>query len=515
MASTVGKLAFTVAANTSNFFKKMGGVKRYVQRLGGSAGKLGKMFAGAALSLRGFGVALGTGALGTLLMKRGGQLEVVQKNFNALSKTIGSTGTAFAAKLREATKGSVADYDLMLTANDAMLLGVGKSDEQFSKLASSAMRLGAAVGRTATQSIDDITRGIGRMQPLILDNLGIHLKLSAAYDRYAKSIGKTSGTLTEAEKKQAFFNETLRVVDEKLKTLPDNTGFAMDSFNRLGATIKNIIDKVMIPLAKAIQPLAEGIRAMLESIPQEEVSKFVGKWATLIMKWLFKAGGAVVDFGFKAVAMFKRVHQEMLSFFLSMTKIAAQKSVWNLLGIEIDNMGIGALAELSVQFKKEIASLKKDAEEYEKIWDEGRYAKKAEKFFMDHGGRAHASSGVRRFSPPYANPTDMMAPFDLSGLVKGSDEATVKNTEAINNCTKVFSGWKHGGMGVLVQDFDKKNQQNLSLSNRRAMGRSMIVEIESDRTRHRAGDYDREQFNVLKKIETNTRNNGPGEARAQ
>jgi hypothetical protein len=95
----------------------------------------------------------------------------------------------------------------MTTASRAILLGINTSKlVELMKIARAAAK---AMGTTAAGAFSDISLGIGRQSRLILDNLGIIVKVGPAYDRYAKAIGTTAGALTDFEKKQAFQNAVI------------------------------------------------------------------------------------------------------------------------------------------------------------------------------------------------------------------------------------------------------------------------------------------------------------------
>ena len=115
-----------------------------------------------------------------------------------------ATATDFIDGLKSSLKGAISETDALRISNSALLFGIAKSPEKFSELAEAAAILGANVGQGATKSIEDLTLALGRGSPMILDNLGIQLKLSDAHARYAKQIGKTVAQLTEQDKKTAF-----------------------------------------------------------------------------------------------------------------------------------------------------------------------------------------------------------------------------------------------------------------------------------------------------------------------
>lgn len=204
---------------------QIGDLDRTAQSVGASiGGGLGGMIAG------GVG-ALAVGALvdtGVELAKLGAQAIRVEDGFRNLMTSIGSTSEQALGKLRAASLNTIDDTNLMLSSNRAVILGVADSADELARLLSAAAARGRNLGVGTEQAFNDIVTGIGRMSPLILDNLGILTGGEKAFETYAQSIGKTAEQLTDAERKQFLVN----------KVLSDATPLADDAaaaFERLAA----------------------------------------------------------------------------------------------------------------------------------------------------------------------------------------------------------------------------------------------------------------------------------------
>ena len=135
-----------------------------------------------------------------------GQTDQLTKAFKNLGNQVGFNEQSL-EKFRKATNGTVSDVDLMTQANNALLLGIVESDDQFADLIDSAQRLAQAVGQDAVFGIESLTTGIGRQSKLMLDNLGIIVDTNRAYEIYAEKLGKSTSELTDNERKQAFIQE--------------------------------------------------------------------------------------------------------------------------------------------------------------------------------------------------------------------------------------------------------------------------------------------------------------------
>ncbi len=210
-----------------------------------------------------------------LMIKQASSLESVRISFNHLTSASGQAGDEIVSALKKASAGTVAESDLMQSANKAMLLGVGKNTEDFSTLMEIARDRAKAMGLTTTQAFDDIVKGIGRGSPLILDNLGILVDAITANKEYAASIGKTAEQLTEAEKTQALLNQVLEQGKSSMNKSAQTTLTTSEQFQKLQASIKDLsgeIGTTLLPLVNdlvgSLTNVTKGITNVAKSNPE-------------------------------------------------------------------------------------------------------------------------------------------------------------------------------------------------------------------------------------------------------
>jgi len=77
----------------------------------------------------------------------GVKLPAVEASFNRLTSSMQQDGAAMLANMTTSTQGMVSNYDLMLSANKAMLLGLPVTAEKMGDLAKTATTLGKAMGQ--------------------------------------------------------------------------------------------------------------------------------------------------------------------------------------------------------------------------------------------------------------------------------------------------------------------------------------------------------------------------------
>lgn len=211
--------------------------------------------------------AIGAMVLGlTKLAEQGEKVNAVKRAFNRIT-TDQIDGLR---KLRDASAGTVSDMELMSRHNQALTLGAADTTEQFAELVRISRALGRAQGIDATQALESLTTGLGRQSKLFLDNLGILVDTEGAYERYAKSLGKTSAQLTDNEKRTAFMAEAMEQARRKAAELSDGNDAAGSSAARLSTAFVNLRDRLASFTAESpeIAAFFDGFAGILDNLAE-------------------------------------------------------------------------------------------------------------------------------------------------------------------------------------------------------------------------------------------------------
>ena len=198
---------------------------------------------------------------------------------NALRIQLAQQGLAFdkyIAKLNEVAQGTVSTASLIKSSSKALLLGIPA--DQIADLLEVARVSAIATGQTVAQAFDDIATGIGRASPMILDNLGLVVKLGPAYAEMARQLGKSTEQLTAAEQKQALLNKVLEIGKGRIAAYGDQqdtlakalqqAGAAQDDF-RIGAG--KVAGVVGTTLAGVLVRAAEGAIILAKGFQQVRI----------------------------------------------------------------------------------------------------------------------------------------------------------------------------------------------------------------------------------------------------
>ena len=211
-----------------------------------------KAVAAVTAGLYAFAKAIG---VATDLAKQSAKVDALERGFDALGSKIGFTSGSL-DKLRGAVDGTVNDMNLMQQANNAMMLGVVKSDEEMAQLFDTAQRLGQALGVDTTDAVNSLVTGMGRQSKLMLDNLGIIVDTQTAYDKYAEKLGISASQLDDLQKKEAFNEEVLRISNDMVGELGDEVLDGVTAFAQLETSISNARTAIGEALSPVMQNLA-------------------------------------------------------------------------------------------------------------------------------------------------------------------------------------------------------------------------------------------------------------------
>jgi hypothetical protein len=133
----------------------------------------------------------------------------LRRGFETLTERIGQSSDVMLGKLKTATGGMISNMELMKATNQAIILQLPITSDRMAELADISTRLGRSMGIGPVQALDSMIVGIGRQSKLWLDNIGIMVDVDKAYAAFGKTVGKTADSLTDAEKRVAFFNAAI------------------------------------------------------------------------------------------------------------------------------------------------------------------------------------------------------------------------------------------------------------------------------------------------------------------
>jgi lambda family phage tail tape measure protein len=211
--------------------------------------------------------AQGLGGLVRLYATYAANVFAVSAAFNALSQAMNTTnmvqglnqlgaasGVAMgnlAKQFAEASGGAISLRESM--ESTAKAISAGLSQSQFIKLGEVAKKASQALGINMSDAVSRLTRGIVKLEPELLDELGIFTKIGPATENYARTIGKAATQLTDFERRQAFANAVLEEGATKFGEIDIPT----NPYDKLLASLKNTAQSILEVINKALVPLID------------------------------------------------------------------------------------------------------------------------------------------------------------------------------------------------------------------------------------------------------------------
>jgi hypothetical protein len=175
-----------------------------------------------------------TAAFGAL--SRAAEFQQLQQGLDIIGSQSGRSLGVLAQNLRDATEGALT----LEQASRGAALGIsgGFGARELEGLAKIAKGASLTLGRDLADAFDRLTRGAIKLEPEILDELGIMVRLDDAVESYAAALGKPATALSQLERRQAFMNAILEQGELKFGEIAD----AVDPtpYQKLGAAFGDL-----------------------------------------------------------------------------------------------------------------------------------------------------------------------------------------------------------------------------------------------------------------------------------
>lgn len=177
----------------------------------------------------------------------------IVKGLDQLGAASGRNLGTLATQLSAASDGAISLRDSMTAVAQASSGGL--ANKQILQLGDVAKKASEALGLSMPDALSRLSRGITKIEPELLDELGIFVKVDEASQKYALSIGKSAASLSDFEKRQAFANAVLeqgirKFGDIKIEANPYDKLLA--SMNNVATTGLQLVNTVLGPIASIL-----------------------------------------------------------------------------------------------------------------------------------------------------------------------------------------------------------------------------------------------------------------------
>lgn len=225
--------------NTTKAFSKMN------QSMVGGGGLVG---AYATLAANVFAL---TAAFGVL--QRAAAAEQLAAGLAYTGEVAGRNLPYIADRLREITGEAVSTQEAMSSV--ALATSSGFSGKQIADLGEVAKGASLALGRDMTDALNRLIRGAAKLEPELLDELGIMVRLDKASEDYAAQIGTTASQLTHFQQRQAFLNAIIIEGKDAFSGVAE--AIEVNAYDQLAASLSDLLKSFVTFINKALVPMVK------------------------------------------------------------------------------------------------------------------------------------------------------------------------------------------------------------------------------------------------------------------
>ena len=233
------KGAAGISSNSTKNFSKM------AQSVDGGGGSGGLVRAYALLAANVFALSAAFG-----ILSRSAQIDTLTESMRTLEIVSGKSIVGVARNLQEASGFGLDFAESMRAVSLATSAGFGGKDIE--KLGEVARNAAVSLGRNLPDALDRIFRGVIKVEPELLDEIGLFIRVNEAAGKYASQLKVSVGDLTEFQKRQAFLNEALEQGTSKFEAF---SSVENDPFALLATTFSDITQNVVSFVNQGIGPM--------------------------------------------------------------------------------------------------------------------------------------------------------------------------------------------------------------------------------------------------------------------
>lgn len=209
-------------------------------------------------------------------------LQGVQDAFEGLAGAAGASSSELLSALQSGSAGMVTNKDLMTSFNKA----AGLVSTDFAQTLPDAMgyfgKIAAATGQDVDYLMDSYVTGIGRMSPMILDNLQIQVTQADATQRAAEMFGKAAEELSKEEKQMGMANLALEKMAENTASMPAVTGSATQQMKKFSVSMQNAKDKI----GMALLPIFTKLMGAVGTFADEHLPQLIDIFETRLVPFI-------------------------------------------------------------------------------------------------------------------------------------------------------------------------------------------------------------------------------------
>ena len=169
-------------------------------------------------------------------LSKAASLRLLEDGLVRVGNAAGTNLKVVSDRLKDITDNAVSTETSMRAT--ALAVSAGFSTKQLEDLTKVAKGASVALGRDMADALDRLVRGTAKLEPEILDELGIMVRLDDAVADYAVGLNKAANELTQYERRMAFLTATNEQGLKKFGALADVA--QVNPYDKLAASFANL-----------------------------------------------------------------------------------------------------------------------------------------------------------------------------------------------------------------------------------------------------------------------------------
>jgi cell division protein FtsB len=188
-------------------------------------------------------------------LREAARLEQLTQSMQAFTTATGVGARTIVSNLKEITDFALSTQDAMRITAQATASGFsGTQIEEITKVAANASKV---LGRDMGDSVDRLVRGVSKLEPELIDEIGLMTRVDEAARKYATTLGKNVTELTSFEKRMGFANAVIEEGRVKFGLLGDQV--EANPFDKIAAQFSDLAKKFLVPIAEVAARLGSVI----------------------------------------------------------------------------------------------------------------------------------------------------------------------------------------------------------------------------------------------------------------
>ena len=206
-------------------------------------------------------------------LDRAAQFEQMIQGAKALEASTGAALRSIADQMKNVTDGALSMQESMrLTALGS---AAGLSQKMILELTKGAKGASLALGRDMADSIDRVIRGVAKLEPELLDELGVVTRAQEAYKNYAKNLNISTDALTSYQKTMAYSTAVAKELGDKFGDVNEQVdanpyakflGQLKDVGTQLLTLVNNVVTPVIETITNNIELMYVGVLLLVKRL---------------------------------------------------------------------------------------------------------------------------------------------------------------------------------------------------------------------------------------------------------